>query len=54
MPRTILGHLNITVADDDPRTAEEIAADLESAMHVGVEGSDLPEFRYCWTLVEEI
>ena len=54
MSRTILAHMTITVTDGDLRTADEIAADLESAMTVGVEGSDLPEFRYCWTLVEEV
>lgn len=54
--RTILAHLNIQVPASDPRTADHIAADIESALRVGLEGApaDVMVERYFWTLVEEV
>lgn len=38
--RVVLVHLNVEVADDDPRTAEEIAAYIDDALVVGMDGHE--------------
>jgi hypothetical protein len=40
MPRTILVHLNLEVADGEKRTADEIAQLIDAALYVGLEGAD--------------
>lgn len=42
MSRTILIHLNVEAADDDPRNGDEISDLILGALEVGLEGA--PDF----------
>lgn len=39
-PRLVLVHLNVEVAPTDTRTADEVAAYLDDALSIGMEGHD--------------
>lgn len=56
MPRTILAHLNITLQDNDHRTAAQVEEVLEAVIEVGTEGApeEIVPFDISITLVEEI
>ena len=47
--RTILVHVNVELADDDPRSADEIAMDVIDAVRAGD-----PDYDASVPLVEEV
>ena len=54
MPRTILVHLNVSVPDDDHRTAEQVAQALMDAYDVGSLDESVWNLRPSVALAEEI
>lgn len=57
MPRTILVHLNVEVADDAPCTASDVADEVRGALDVGTDPDQTPAlatYGAAITLAEEV
>lgn len=54
MPRTILVHLNVTVPDDDIRSADQIGDAIEAALEVGSDDPSVSGLEVHVVLIEEV
>lgn len=54
MPREILVHLNVETCDEDKRSAQLVAADIVSALHLNATRSLLAGAKINSALAEEI
>lgn len=54
MARQVLLHVNVTVPDDDPRDAGEIAEAVAAALEVGSDDDSVRDLEIVIPLAEEV